>query len=64
MGGRELAEHIARKRSGIRVLFMSGYTDDVAFRRGLVDPAAAFVQKPFSHQALVERLREVLAVNR
>jgi PAS domain S-box-containing protein len=60
MGGRELAEQIARKRSNMRVLFMSGYTDDVAFRRGLVDPAAAFVQKPFSHQALVERLREVM----
>ena len=47
MSGRELADRIAELRPGTPVLFTSGYTDGDIVRRGLLDPGAAFVQKPF-----------------
>jgi hypothetical protein len=39
---------------------MSGYTDDVAVRQGISDPASAFIQKPFSSAALAHKLRLLL----
>jgi FixJ family two-component response regulator len=56
MGGRELAEWLAGARPGTRVVFMSGYTGGVRVRGG-----AAFVQKPFAAQDVVEVVRTVLA---
>ncbi|MGH7578921.1 MAG: ATP-binding protein, partial [Gemmatimonadales bacterium] len=58
MGGRELAERIAVLRPGTPVLFTSGYTDGEIVRRGLLDPAAAFIQKPFGPEAIVRIVRE------
>ncbi len=60
MGGRELADHLARLRPGLPVLFMSGYTNDEIIRRGLLTPGAPFLQKPFSPEALATKVREVL----
>jgi PAS domain S-box-containing protein len=60
MSGRELAEHVARLRPGLPVLFMSGYTNDEIIRRGLLTPGAPFLQKPFSPEALAAKVREVL----
>ncbi len=60
MGGRELADHLARLRPGLPVLFMSGYTNDEIIRRGLLSPGAPFLQKPFSPEALATKVREVL----
>jgi two-component system cell cycle sensor histidine kinase/response regulator CckA len=58
--GRELAESIKTLRPGIPVLFTSGYTDGEIERRGLLDPGAAFIQKPLTPAALVRALRELL----
>jgi two-component system cell cycle sensor histidine kinase/response regulator CckA len=51
--GRELADRIIELRPGTPVLFTSGYTDGEVERRGLVRPEAAFLQKPFTPEALV-----------
>jgi PAS domain S-box-containing protein len=59
--GRELAARIAARRPGIRVLYMSGYTDNVITSGGMLEKGLAFLQKPFSPGALVQRVREVLS---
>ncbi|MBK6422748.1 MAG: PAS domain S-box protein [Gemmatimonadetes bacterium] len=60
MGGRQLAEALKARRPGLKVLFMSGYTDDTVLRDGLASPDQLFLQKPFSVAALGRRVREVL----
>jgi PAS domain S-box-containing protein len=60
LGGRELANHLTATRSGLRVLYISGYADDAIFRHGLLSPGVAFLQKPFSPDALALKVREVL----
>jgi two-component system, cell cycle sensor histidine kinase and response regulator CckA len=60
LNGRELAERLAAERPRLRVLFMSGYTDDDVVRRGLLDPGAPFLQKPFVPADLARKVREVL----
>jgi two-component system cell cycle sensor histidine kinase/response regulator CckA len=61
MSGRELAERISASRRDIRVLFMSGYTDNVITSGGMLQEGLAFLQKPFSPAALVQKVREVLS---
>jgi PAS domain S-box-containing protein len=60
MSGRELAELITAQRPGVRILYMSGYTDDVIIRKGLHDPSASFMEKPFTNASLAERVRQRL----
>jgi PAS domain S-box-containing protein len=60
MGGRELAERLARKRPGMRVLFISGYTDDAILQHGVLDGDTAFMNKPFPPASLLEKVRELL----
>ena len=60
MGGREFADQLTRTRPGLPVLFMSGYTNDEIMRRGLLEPAAPFLAKPFSPETLAAKVREVL----
>jgi PAS domain S-box-containing protein len=60
MGGRELASKIGELRPGIPTLFISGYTDDEIVRRGLLEPDAAFLPKPFTTEALVRAVRDRL----
>jgi FixJ family two-component response regulator len=60
MGGRELAERVSAVRPGIKTLFMSGYTDDDVVKHGVLDSRAAFLQKPFSRETLLQKVREVL----
>jgi nitrogen-specific signal transduction histidine kinase len=60
MSGRELADRLARLRPGLRVMFMSGYTDDAVVRHGVLAPSAAFIQKPFGPESLLAKVREVL----
>jgi len=60
MSGRELIEGLLVTRPLTRVLYMSGYTDDAVVRRGLFDGEAAFIQKPFSPDALLAKVREIL----
>jgi CheY-like chemotaxis protein len=60
MGGRELAQKIVAQQPKIKVLFMSGYTDDAIVRHGMLESGTAFVQKPFAPEALAFKVREVL----
>jgi two-component system cell cycle sensor histidine kinase/response regulator CckA len=60
LDGTELARRAASLKPGIPILFMSGYTDDDIVRRGLLDPGQPFLQKPFTPDALVRRVAELL----
>jgi CheY-like chemotaxis protein len=60
LNGRELSERLAVDHPEIRVLFMSGYTDDDIVRRGLLQPGAPFLQKPFVAADLSRKVRDVL----
>jgi two-component system, cell cycle sensor histidine kinase and response regulator CckA len=61
IGGRELVERLAAVRPGLKVLYLSGHTDDVLIRRGVLDADVAFLQKPFKIAALTTKVREVLS---
>ena len=58
--GRELAEALLADRPALKVMYMSGYTDDAIVRSGSADSGAPFLEKPFSPQVLARRIREVL----
>jgi len=58
--GGELAQRLQAERPGLKVLFMSGYTDDAVTRHGVLEPGSAYVQKPFTPDAIARRVREVL----
>ncbi len=60
MSGRELAQQIEQRSSKIRVLYMSGYTDDAALNNGILSAGAQFLQKPFTTDALLRKVQEVL----
>lgn len=60
MGGKELADQLTRERDDIRVLYMSGYTDDTIVHCADGEPSAGFLQKPFTPHNLIEKVREVL----
>ena len=60
MSGGQLVEKVLAARPGIRVLYMSGYTDDEVMRRGVIDGATAFLQKPFTPDMLAHKVRAVL----
>ena len=60
MNGRELWERLAPLRPSMKVLFMSGYTDDAMIHRGVLSSSVSFVQKPLLPGALLSKVREVL----
>ena len=60
MGGRELAAELHARRPALRILFMSGYTEDAALRRNVLEPGEAFIAKPFTPEAFARKVREVL----
>ncbi len=60
MSGRDLAEALVLLRPSIKVLFLSGYADRAIIEHGILDTGAAFMQKPFTPQALARKVREVL----
>lgn len=60
MNGRELAEQLCATYENLRVLYISGYTGDAVVRLGILDGAAAFLQKPFTLHSLASKVREVL----
>ena len=62
-GGRELAASLALRRPAMRVLFMSGYTDQVAVNSGLLTGELGFIQKPFTPAALSSKVRKILEGN-
>jgi PAS domain S-box-containing protein len=58
--GRDIAKRVCALRPGVKVLFMSGYTDDTIIQRHGIDPSFAFLPKPFSSATLANKVREVL----
>ena len=58
--GRGLAERLAPEHRDLRVLYMSGYTDDSIVRQGMLEEGTAFLQKPFTPYTLLLKVREVL----
>jgi PAS domain S-box-containing protein len=60
VSGRELATRLEKMQPGIKVLFMSGYTDNVIAHHGVLEEGAEFLQKPFSPEQLAGKVRAVL----
>jgi CheY-like chemotaxis protein len=60
MSGREMVDALRLKRPDVRVIYMSGYTDDEILRRGLHDPTISFIQKPFTAEHLAMLIRKIL----
>ena len=60
ISGRELATRLTAARAGLKVLYISGYTDDSIFRHGVLEGGMSFLQKPFNLKAIAQKVREVL----
>jgi CheY-like chemotaxis protein len=61
MSGRELSGRLRAQRPDIKVLLVSGYTDDTVLQNGLLESGTAFLQKPFTRESLLRKAREVLS---
>ena len=60
MNGRVLAEQLLPRQPGIKVLYMSGYTDSFIAGHGVLDPGTNLLHKPFTEEVLIRKVREVL----
>ena len=60
MNGADLARRLTLLRPDMNVLFVSGYTDEAIVHHGVLAPGTAFLQKPFSPDQVVRKVREVL----
>ena len=60
MGGSDLASRLEALRPELRVLYISGFTDDAVFRNGLLEKERVFLQKPFTPETLAGKVREAL----
>ena len=59
LGGRELAEGALKLRPGMKVMYMSGHTQDVVLKEG-IEKGSAFLQKPFTPAAFAQKVRQTL----
>lgn len=60
LSGRQVAEQLQETYPNLKVLFMSGYTDDAIFQHGIIDEEVAFIQKPFKPNEVLKKVREIL----
>ena len=58
--GPELTKRLVERRPALKVIYMSGYTDEAIVHHGVLDPGIAFLHKPFTSEALGRKIREVL----
>jgi FixJ family two-component response regulator len=58
--GRELADQLRREQPGLRVLFLSGYAQEVVGHPGVLDSSESFLAKPFTATSLLARVRRIL----
>jgi FixJ family two-component response regulator len=60
INGRALAEQLLPRQPGMRVLYMSGYTDSFIAGHGVLEPGTHLLHKPFTDEVLIRKVREVL----
>jgi CheY-like chemotaxis protein len=58
--GPELTRQLVERRPALKVIYMSGYTEDAIVRHGVLNPGIAFLHKPFTSEGLGRKIREVL----
>jgi len=63
LDGRKLADHMVRTHPGIKVLYMSGFTDDAIIHHGVLDSGVALLEKPFTKASLLRKVREILGID-
>jgi len=62
MSGDKLASYLSDSRPEMKVLYVSGYTDDTIVHHGVLEPGLAFLEKPFSPRTLSRKVSEVLTI--
>ena len=60
MNGRQLAEHAVKLRSGLPVLYTTGYTRNAIVKQGRLEPGVDLIAKPFSIEQLAQKIRQLL----
>ena len=60
LNGRELADQLHHRQSGLRVLFMTGYSRDAIVHQGRLDAGVSLLQKPVTQALLAAKIREIL----
>ena len=60
MSGKELAQHLRKCRPEARVLYMSGYSENLVSHQGILDADVALIEKPFAEESLLQRIRTIL----
>ena len=63
LDGRKLADHMVRTHPGIKVLYMSGFTDDAIVHHGVLDSGVTLLEKPFTKASLLRKVREILGID-
>jgi DNA-binding NtrC family response regulator len=60
MSGPELTKRLAERRPSLKVIYMSGYTDETIVQHGILQPGVEFIHKPFTGETLDRKIRHVL----